>query len=41
MKSKIYNFSDEEFISIIATHNSYADCARACGLNPNGANATI
>ena len=38
-KSKIYNFSDDEFRTIIANSQSWCDCAKNFGLSPYGTNA--
>ena len=37
-KSKIYNFSDEEFKQIILTSNSLSDCCKKIGLSTSGQN---
>lgn len=39
--SKAYQISDVEFKEIIASSNSYCDCARKLGMSPNGANSAI
>lgn len=40
-KSKVYNFSDEEFKDIIENSYSFAECARKIGLSVDGKNASI
>lgn len=40
-KSKVYNFSDEEFRAIIAESQSWCDCARKLGMSPYGSNSKI
>ena len=37
-KSKIYLFSDEEFIAIVNQSDSFAECCRALGLSDKGSN---
>lgn len=37
-KSKIYNFSDEEFKQIILASNSLSDCCKKIGLSTSGQN---
>lgn len=39
-KSKIYQVSNEEFISIVQNANSYSDCLRALGLCTTGGSST-
>ena len=41
MKSKVYNYTDEEFKDIIARNHSWRGCAREIGLSPNGSNSKI
>ena len=41
MKSKVYNYTDEEFKDIIARNHSWCACAREIGLSPNGSNSRI
>jgi len=38
-KSKIYDFSDEEFRAIIANSQSWCDCAINFGMSPYGSNS--
>lgn len=39
-KSKIYNFSEEEFINIIQNSNSYAECCRKLGYSDKGSHGS-
>ena len=39
-KSKIYNFSKEEFINIIQNSNSYAECCRKLGYSDRGSHGS-
>ena len=39
-KSKVYQVSDSEFISIVEQANSYSDCLRALGLGTKGGSST-
>lgn len=39
-KSKVYELTDEDFISLIKTADSYSDCLRAIGLSTNGGSST-
>ena len=39
-KSKVYLVSDDEFINIIKSSNSYSDCLRALGLGTKGGSST-
>lgn len=39
MKSKVYNYTDEEFKEIIARNHSWCACAKEIGLSPNGSNS--
>ena len=41
MKSKVYNYTDDEFKEIIARNHSWCACAKEVGLSPNGSNARI
>lgn len=38
MKSKVYNYSDEEFIDIVQSSSNFTDCCRKIGLSINGSN---
>ena len=40
-KSKIYNFSDDDFTKIIKESFSYRECCEKLGLSTNGSNGTI
>ena len=37
-QSKIYDYSDEEFIEIILSSQSLSDCCKKCGLSEKGGN---
>lgn len=39
-KSKVYQISDEEFIAIVKSADSYSDCLRAIGLSTTGGSST-
>ena len=39
-KSKVYEPSDDEFITIVQNANSYSDCLRAVGLGTRGGSST-
>ena len=39
MKSKVYNYTDDEFKEIIARNHSWCACAKEIGLSPNGSNS--
>lgn len=39
--SKVYQLDELTFRNIVASSNSYCDCARKIGLSPNGANSAI
>lgn len=41
MKSKVYNYTDDEFKEIIARNHSWCACAKEIGLSPNGSNSRI
>ena len=38
MKSKVYNYSENEFNNIIQSSNSFSDCCKKIGLSINGSN---
>lgn len=39
-KSKLYNFSDKDFINIIQNSNSYAECCRKLGYSDKGSHGS-
>lgn len=40
MKSKVYNLSDEDFIALVKSKNTYSDILRALDLTPRGGSSS-